>query len=463
VALLNLLSFMTLILDKLLSRAWNRIVGLRKKRNTTGLLVGFAVEDGQVSRHKVFLSHAKRAESIGITGKTGTGKSFLILSFILQDLANRYGFLLIDVHGQLTKLVLHAAAALERKLGVDLSESLIIIRPADPEYSVGWNPLESIGGLHVFNLISEMTQIIKHRWNLDQFGPRTEELLRNCLHVLSMCGLTLLELPLLLSNAGFRAKCLRSVSNAEIRRYFEERYNAASDAMQNALSGPVLNKITTFTIDPRFRDLLGQVHSTFSASVVLEKNQQIILDISKAENGEQSAFYASLFLNSFKNAIFARHSRKLFSIYGDEFQNYTLSIDEFLAEIRKFNCGAVVAHQWLQQLPINVRAALGAIPTHVAFQVSASDANEIASALDGGKGLAEELKNLPQRHLIFKSGSQPLRRLVVPDVKVERADYTDLYNRCRQRWARPRIDIEADIEKRQASAKSSREVLDAWE
>jgi len=57
-------------------------------------------------------------------------------------------------------------------------------------------------------------------------------LLRNGLHVLSDNNLTLLELPPLLTNAAFRSSCLRKVENADIRDFFESRYDQASEAMQ---------------------------------------------------------------------------------------------------------------------------------------------------------------------------------------------------------------------------------------
>jgi len=42
-----------------------------------------------------------------------------------------------------------------------------------------------------------------------------------------------------------------------------------------------------------------------------------------------------------------------------------------------------------------MRAAILSVGTHIFFQLSAADAQQIATALDGGKPLAELLKNLP--------------------------------------------------------------------
>jgi len=458
---------MTSFFETITSRLWNRIVGLRRKRATDGLLIGLALEDGRLSKHNIFLPRSKRPEHQAIFGRTGTGKSSLMLSFILQDLAAGRGFAVIDVHGQLTKLILQAAADHERRLRKSFSESLVLIQPADPEFSVGLNPLENLRGQSVFSMIAEFTQVLKHRWHLDSLGARTEELLRNSLHVLADCRLTLVELAPLLTDASFRAICLRKVTNNEVRGYFESRYNAASDAMQQALSSPVLNKITGFTADPRFRHIVGQPKSTFSIPDALEQGQIILLDLSKGQLGEQALTLGSLFLAKLKTSVFGRRSRKLFTIYADEVQNLITAdsgLDSLLSECRKFSIALVTANQFLDQLPTQVRSALLAISTHICFQLSSGDAQAMAAAFDGGKALAELLKNLPQRNVVMKSGAQPWRRAVVPRVAVPNADYSDLYDRCRERWARKRSEIEDEIMRRQPTAKrSAAEVINAWE
>jgi hypothetical protein len=88
----------------------------------------------------------------------------------------------------------------------------------------------------------------------------------------------------------------------------------------------------------------------------------------------------------------------------------------------------------------------------------------MATALDGGKRLGEILKNLPQRHMVVKSGSHRPQEVLVPSVAEPRAAYADLYNRCRARWARRRTEIEAEIRDRhrQASRRPEEQIND-WE
>src|SRR6202171_3762456 len=96
-----------------------------------------------------------------------------------------------------------------------------------------------------------------------------------------------------------------------------------------------------------------------------------------------------------------------------------------------------------------MRAAIMAVGTHIFFQLSSTDADRIAATLDGGKRLAETLKNLPKRRFVVKSGSERPREVLVPMIEDRGADSTTLYNRCRARWARRRVDVESEITQRQ--------------
>jgi len=124
----------------------------------------------------------------------------------------------------------------------------------------------------------------------------------------------------------------------------------------------------------------------------------------------------------------------------------------------------VSANQFLEQYPAQMRAAIMAVGTHGFFQLSSIDADKMANSLDGGKRLAELLKNLPKRHMVIKSGSRRPEEVLVPNVTDPGGDYTDLYNRCRARRARRRTDIEAEIRRRQQQAnRRTEEVLNDWE
>ena len=211
--------------------------------------------------------------------------------------------------------------------------------------------------------------------------------MRSSLQVLSDNRLTLLELAPLLTHRPFRTSCHRQVANPEVKAYFESRYDAASDAMQASFRDPILNKISAFTADPRFRHILGQQQSTFSLIEAMDKGYWILLNLDKGRLGDQATTLGSLLLTKLTNALFARKSRTLFTLYCDEIQNlvaFDSGLDTLLSEARKFGVSVISANQFLDQFTAQMRAAILAVGSHAFFQLSSLDAERIANALDGG-------------------------------------------------------------------------------
>jgi len=309
-------------IEKLVTSLWNRIQGRRKKAKPEGhgVTLGYQVVEETVTERRLSLSQTRRTMHVAVLGKTGSGKSSLLRFMAQQDIEAGRGILYFDLHGDAAPFLLGVAAAQEAKLGVQLHERLIYIAPADKEFSVGLNPLETAEASFV--PIAEFAQILKRRWGLDHFGARTDELLRNSLYVLSANGLTLLELGPLLTLPSFRAQCLGKTPNAEVRQYFELRYDKASEPMQATMREAILNKTSAFIADPSFRHIVGQQQSTFSITEAMDKGQWIIANLDKGKLGEQSLTLGSLLFTIGKNALFSRSNRSLFSIYVDEVQNY---------------------------------------------------------------------------------------------------------------------------------------------
>jgi energy-coupling factor transporter ATP-binding protein EcfA2 len=455
------------LIEKLVTSLWNRLQGGRRRARTAApsITLGFLVADEQVTGRRMGLSQTRRTMHIAILGKTGSGKSSLLRLMAQQDIEAGRGFMYFDQHGDTAPFLLSTIAAQEAKLGQHLHERLIYIAPADKEFSVGLNPLE-----HAevnFVRIAEFSQILKRRWGLDNFGARTDELLRNALYVLSANGLTLLELAQLLTHAGFRAQCLTKTPNAEVRQYFELRYDKASEPMQATMREPILNKTSAFTADPSFRHIVGQRLSTFSVAEAMDRGYWIIANLAKGELGEQSITLGSLLFTVNKNALFSRTKRTLFTIYVDEVQNflvYDTGIESVLSEARKFGVSVVTANQYLSQYPDEMRAAILSVGTLIFFQLSPGDAVQIAQALDGGKSLAERLKNLPARHFVVKSGPDHWQEVCTPTVHDPQVSFHDLLSRARAHYGRPRAEVEAEIRQRHATlTQTTDEALHGWE
>lgn len=444
-----------------ISAIWNSLI---RRQSSGALKLGFQVRDGQISRRNVGIPHALRQEHIAILGKTGTGKSSLLRFLMSQDIEAGRGFVCIDLHGDLIPFVLATIAKKEQRTGRDLSSRLILIDPSSRKYAPGLNLIECEPGQAIAVQISEIDKLLRLRWSLDHFGARTEELLRNSLWVLAEQRLTLLELSPLLTNSLYRLSLLKRLRNAEVKKYFEERYNRASEAMQAVMREAVLNKVTTFTVDPAIRHIVGQEKSSFSVRDAMDQGFWILLNLTKARLGENALTFASLFLAKLKAAIFARNSRSLFTLYADELPNLVAADDAFLSllsEARKFAVSVVSANQFLNQFSPAMKSALFSVGTTLCFQLSAEDAPFLARVLDGERSLMRRLISLSHRHLLTRAGNH-LEELFVPDTTRPRVSFADLAKRSLRRFGKPRQQIEDEIDARRPTTKTEYS-LDEWE
>jgi hypothetical protein len=463
---IQIFNFMNSVLERLLSRAWNWLFSKKPKVLSSGLLLGYLIRDDRPTKYKAYLDQKQRARHTLLLGRNGTGKSSLIDCLIEQDIKAGRGFLAIKFHDDHTR-ILSAIAEQEKRTGKDLSSKTIIIDPSDPFYCVGLNPLEISSGLSTFIQIAETSSVIRSHAHLENFGPQTEELLRNSLHVLADNNLTLVELAPFLTNAAFRLSLMPRVSNAEVGAYFPNRFDENSEAARRQMTNPVLNKTSAFTADPHFRHILGQKESTFSLIEAIDAGCFIILALPKNRLGEQTTMIASVLPAKLKNSAFARKRRDLFTIYADEIQNLVSSessLEVMFSELRKFGIGIVAANQYLDQYPPQLRSAVLAIGTHICFQLSSGDADKMASALDGGKTLSELLRNLPLRNFVLKTGSDPWKQVLTPRVEPLKTDFRSLVERSQKLFARTRSEIEAEIQSRIPKSKNTaKEELDEWE
>lgn len=451
--------------QSLVTYAWNWVVGkLSRQRSMLG--IGWRLDRAGGLGKVLGMPAERRTEHLAILGKTGSGKTSLLRHLCAQDIEAGKGFAFFDLHGDTTPHIIALVAEQEQRAGRDLSDRLIVIDPSDRERSVGLNILESRDEMGAFVEIAETVEILKHRWRLDALGVRTEELLRHSLFVLSSAGCTLIDLPALLTREQFRYLCLKRTPDGESRRYFEDRYECLSEAMQAVYREAILNKISVYAADPHFRHLLGQTESTLNLADAMERGAWVVFNLEKGRLGEEAATLGALLLAKLKHAVLGRESRSLFTFYCDEIQNlvvYDAALDVLLSEARKFGVAVVAANQYLEQYAPAMRAAVTAMGTHVFFALSGADAERVAHLIGRSRETAHRLRTLPKRHFLLQSGDGSIEEGLVPTNKRAGRRAEALVTRIRSRWTRPRVEIDAQILARQEGASERNDFGQEWD
>jgi len=156
-----------------------------------------------------------RFSHVYIVGKTGTGKSSLIETMALQDLALGNGFALVDPHGDL-------AERIASRIPTSRQADAIYFNPADAAQPYGYNPLRQVRHDFISLAASGLMEVLKKMW-ADSWGVRMEHILRNVLlALLEQPDATLSDVLRLLSDKSYRKKMSRSLKNQTVKTFLEK-------------------------------------------------------------------------------------------------------------------------------------------------------------------------------------------------------------------------------------------------
>ena len=307
-----------------------------------------------------------------LLGRTGTGKSTLLETKIRHDIYAGNGLCLIDIHGDLVQKVLtHIPAS--RK------DDLIYLNATDPDLSLGYNVLRNVSIEKRPLVVSNILEIFQRLWGNQSWGVKLSHILRNTLLLLlDQKHANFSDILRVLHDTSFRNECLKQVHNPDIKTFFEKEFKSYT---KNDLI-PIYNKLGGILSYPSVKRILVTNKTQLSLRSVMDTQKILLVNLSKGALGSDASYIlGSLLLTSLTSAAFSRidtpiEQRPIFFLYLDEFQNYTnLSLIEMLAELRKFNIGIVMAHQYMAQLDTQIRdAVLGNVGTIICFRLGQADA-----------------------------------------------------------------------------------------
>jgi GTPase SAR1 family protein len=398
----------------------------------------------------VMLDPDTRRRHLYVVGQTGTGKSTLLLNLIAQDLAAGQGLALLDPHGDLAEAVL-------LHVPKNRSNDLVYVNPADSDRPIGFNPLSRVPDDLKPIVADGVVSAFRHVWP-ESWGPRLDYILTNAVRaLLDIPGGTLLMLPRLLIDDAFRVQVVDAhVGDPVVRAFWLNEYAGYGDRFRAEAISPIQNKIGKALIEPRLRNMLAQPSSTITLRRLMDEGAIVICNLAKGRLGEgTSHLLGALLTTTIAQAAMSRADipaveRRVFHLYADEFQSFaTDSFSLILSEARKYGLTLTVAHQYLEQLPEQLRAAVfGNVGSMLACRTGASDAPVIAEQI--GLGGADALLDLPNHTAWAKllTGGVPSSalRLDLFDAPLpRRPDAHRLIELSRNRFGRPRAEIEARI------------------
>ena len=418
----------------------------------TGTLLADSTFPGQ--QRPLAIDLQGRLRHVHVLGPTGTGKSTILLRMAIQDLEAGYGLALLDFKGD---LITDLLARIPKKRRGDV----IVLDPADDDRPVGLNPLRAAsstsGEVVVENLVGLFKSLYRSSW-----GPRTDDILRAALLTLATApDTTLCEVPLLLTDEGYRRRLVGRLDDPVGLESFWGWYESLSDAERVAVIGPVLNKVRAFTMRSRVRAIVGQAEPALDLGDVLASGKVLLVSLASGLLGEEAAAVCgSLVVAELWHATTARaglnHDRRRpFMAYLDEWQhfmNLPTPMAEVLAEARGLGLGLTLAHQHLGQLPADTReAVLANARSRIVFQLPAGDARLVARELGGLLG-PDDLQGLSAFEVVAQlyaaGATQPPATGRTHPAPVPTSDPKALREQSRQRYGVDRQAVERALRER---------------
>ena len=384
-----------------------------------------------------------------IIGKTGTGKSNLIATMALSDIRSGNGICLIDPHGDLSDDILN-------RIPKERISDVVYFNPADLDYPVGFNPLEKVPYEKQHLVVSGIISVFRKIWT-EFWGPRLEHILRHSLFtLLDYPGSTLLDLPRLLTDVGFRREVLSHVKQREVLAFWQNEFDKYTPWLRSEAISPILNKVGQFLVNLPLRNIIGQSRSTINLKEVMDGKKILIANLAKGKIGEDntsllgSLLLTEIWLTALGRAEVPEAQRTPFYLYVDEFHSFvTSSFADILSESRKYHLSLTVSHQHLLQIDEKVRAAIfGNVGSIISFRVGAEDAAYLAREFHPFKEI--DFTNLPNYHIYLRLmidgvTSQPFSATTLPLDEARVSHGTEIINESRRRHGKPRQSVERDI------------------
>lgn len=351
----------------------------------SGALLGINSYRGKET--KIYLEDEDRLRHLYVIGQTGTGKTGLMKSMIIQDIHKGNGCCFIDPHGS-DILDILASVPPERYKDVIYFDPADLSRP----FSLNFLEYDASKPEQKTFIVNELLMIFRRLYGdvPESMGPAFEQYFRNATQLVMedpTTGSTILDIARVLSNAEFRKLKLSKSMNPIVNQFWTEIANKADGDSSLANIVPyITNKFDDFTANDFIRPIVGQQESSFKFREVMDNRKILLVNLSKGRLGEKNAnllgliIVGKLFMAALSRADDPRAAHAPFYLYIDEFQNVTTdSIPGILSEARKYKLSLSVAHQFLDQIDQKTRdAVFGNVGNIAAFRVGQEDAEFFA-------------------------------------------------------------------------------------
>ena len=372
---------------------------------------------------------------------------------IVQDIKNGHGCCFIDPHGSDIDDIL-------ANIPPERIDDVIYFDPSNTERPIGLNMLEYDPRFpeQKSNVVDELFGIFNKLFDMKASGgPAFEQYFRNAAFTVMAhpeSGNTLMEIGRVMSDKEFRDGKLKYVTNPLIRQFWQNAEKTTGEAGLSNFVPYITNKFDVFLSNDYMRPIVTQEKSSFNFRDIMDGKKIFLANLAKGRLGDiNSSLVGLIIVGKLTMAALSRvdsdaDKRPDFYLYIDEFQNFTTpSITTILSEARKYRLSLNIAHQYIGQLPDDIKGAIfGNVGSMAVFRVGVEDA-EFLEKYFNPPFTANDIFKLENRNAYIKmlANGNPQKPFNISTLAPEKGDVSmakGLKTLCSLKYGTPREEIE---------------------
>lgn len=321
-----------------------------------------------------------------ILGQTGTGKTTVLYSMIMDRIKAGKGVCVIDPHGDLFRNIMI-------NMPVERRKDVIHFEPGLPNNKIRINLLEynKANPQEKSFLIDDLFNFFKQEYEYIQIsmGPIFELFMKNALLLLmddpDDLG-TIADVSRVFQDSTFRTDLLKKCKDQDVVEFWKE--TAIRMTGENNLTNMtpyIVSKLNQLTMNEFVKPIISTKASNINFREVIDNDKILMVSLSKGKIGKIGVnILGTIVLSRIINAALSRQdlyedSRKNFTLFVDEFQNFmSHSVMYAMSEARKYRLSLVLANQTLGQLSDNMKhSILGNVGSTIFFRPGINDVDYV--------------------------------------------------------------------------------------
>ena len=374
-----------------------------------------------------------------VIGRPGTGKSTLEEHMIIDDIKNGDGVAVLDPHGDLAERLLTL-------IPEEYVDKVIYFDPSDPYWVPIWNPMQKVPGQDIGRITDDLVGVVKSF--VSGWGDRLEHILRHCIFaLLHLSGSTLFDIAHLLRSSSRESETTRKlildvIQNEEARKFWEHDFMLYRPDEFT----PPKHKLSKLLVGGTVSLMLSQPNSSFNFRRIMDDGLIFIANLSKLGTEVREILggfiLAIMHITALSRSEMPRERRRPFQIYLDEAHRFmTDSLEDIIAETRKYAVGMTLAHQYMRQFGSQKTDALGSVGTTIIFNVDTKDAAYLSKDFQDVVE-PDDIINLELWQAIIRCGTDIAKFTTLPPLTTPEKNFKDqIIANSRQNYCMPAPEV----------------------